>query len=396
MKILIINSVCNQGSTGIISYNLHKHAESLGIESLFCYGRGQKKYKKGTLRINSRIGFLFHVLFARITGLQGYFSIFETKKLCKIIGSYNPDVIYLGNLHGYYLCELQLLNYIKSKEIKTVYIMFDEYPYMGKCAYSGNCEKYKNECIGCPKVKEYPKSWFFDKSTKIFWDKYNVYEGFKNLVFLSVPYNIEKAKKSFLLGDKHLLPLGWGIDIRNTFVPKEVESLREKLNISKETKVILNVAPYSDERKGVKKFFVEIAKALLNENIIFINVGFNGNKNECPANFLGVEYIRDQKELAEYFSLADLTMITSMDDTYPTVALDSIACGTPVCGFNKSGIPYVAPAPICTCKDNIEDLITYITEHTQKTRYMISLCRAYAEENYDEILVNDKILNIHH
>lgn len=394
MKILIINTDCRTISAGLICYNLHNYFIKLGHESIICYGIGENGIGNNTVKVISKIGYLFHVLLARITGLQGYFSIISTMKICNIIKKFKPDRIYLGNLHGYYLSEFRLLNFIKSKNINTVYIMFDEYPYLGKCAYSGDCQKYKKECNNCPNVSKYPKSWFFDMSNKIFWDKYKAYQGFNSLVFVSVPYNILKASDSFLLKNKKLLSVKWGIDIKNTFKPKYASKLRTKLNISQNVKIVLNVAPFNDERKGVKKYFLEIAKKLKNEEIIFINVGFNGNIGLCPSNFIGISFIKDQDELSDYFSLADLLVITSRNDTYPTVALNSIACGTPVCGFNVSGIPFIAPEPICTCKEGIDDLTQFILDHPQKTDFIKSTCRNYAINNFDENIMNNMLFNL--
>ena len=48
---------------------------------------------------------------------------------------------------------------------------------------------------------------------------------------------------------------------------------------------------------------------------------------------------KDTDALAEYYSLADVFVIPSLAENYATVTLESMACGTPVVGFDAGGIP---------------------------------------------------------
>jgi glycosyltransferase involved in cell wall biosynthesis len=48
--------------------------------------------------------------------------------------------------------------------------------------------------------------------------------------------------------------------------------------------------------------------------------------------------ITDDNTLATMYSLADVFVITSREDNYPNTVLESLACATPVVGFDNSGI----------------------------------------------------------
>lgn len=45
------------------------------------------------------------------------------------------------------------------------------------------------------------------------------------------------------------------------------------------------------------------------------------------------------KKLCLIYSAADVFVIPSIEDNLPNTALESLACGTPVVGFNIGGIP---------------------------------------------------------
>ena len=52
--------------------------------------------------------------------------------------------------------------------------------------------------------------------------------------------------------------------------------------------------------------------------------------------------ITDQNELAEYYSLANVTVLTSKRETFSMVTAESLCCGTPVIGFKAGGPEYIA------------------------------------------------------
>ena len=48
--------------------------------------------------------------------------------------------------------------------------------------------------------------------------------------------------------------------------------------------------------------------------------------------------VEDQSELAAFYSLADVTLLTSEKETFSMVCAESLCCGTPVVGF-QAGAP---------------------------------------------------------
>ncbi|MEG1300029.1 MAG: glycosyltransferase [Erysipelotrichaceae bacterium] len=348
------------------------------------------------MKIDSDAEINFHALMTRITGLQGFFSNSATHKLIKLIQEFNTDVVILLNLHGYYLNEKKLFGFLKQKKIKTLYIMPDEYPYLGKCCYSNDCDKYKSECSNCEYVNDYPKSLFFDQSKKIFKIKEESYLDFHNLTFISPEYNILKAKESTLLKDKNLRKVDWGIDIENTYVLKDRFALKKKYGLPLDKKIVLLVGSFLSNRKAINRFYYECVLDEKLNNLFFINIGYDGDLDEIPKNFLTIGYVENQEKLAEYYNCADVYLLPSASDTMPLSCLISLSCGTPICCFKASGLPYIAD-DICgyyVNSDSMKNFIETLNEIPKKDEEIIKYCRKYAEARYDLNKFNNNILNI--
>ena len=397
MKILLLNSIAEKRSTGQIMYELYAYLKSRGHEVLFCYGRGKKPAEsEDIVRIDSGLEVRLHGAVSRVTGLQGYWSNLATSKLIRLTERFGPDAVILGNLHGYYLNAFKFLKYLKKNRLLTYYYMFDEHAFLGKCAFFNTCENYKTYCHDCPKKKAYPASLLFDTSEKIFKDKLAVYTGFEELSFIGVPYTVSRSKEAalFIKSGAKVYDFGWGIDTHAAFVPIDNDPLRKELNIPDGNTVILAVAPLSNKRKGIKQYYYPLASLLKDKPISFVHVGFDGTEADKPDNVITVPFVKDQKQLAAYFSLADMLVMTSTSEGYPTVCLDALSCGTPICGFDVSGTPFVAPAPYGRFVKpyDMDALAKLVTDVKLKDEKIINECRAYAEQNLDSGVIFDRVI----
>lgn len=110
MKYLMINVVCGIGSTGRICTDLAVELERQGNEVKIAYGRGEvpEKYKKYAVRIGTNKDVKMHALKARLFDECGFGSRKVTEDFILWVKRFDPDVIHLHNLHGYYINILKL------------------------------------------------------------------------------------------------------------------------------------------------------------------------------------------------------------------------------------------------------------------------------------------------
>ncbi len=395
MRIAIINVTYQYGSTGQLAFNLYKNAIKNGDDAILFYGRDNaQNLDPNIIKIENAVSVYCHAFMARVTGLEGYFSYFPTKYLIKKMREFCPELVVLFNLVGYYMNAPLLFEYLNRNRIKTIYCMIDEYAYCGKCAYPGDCEKYMGKCEKCPGKKLYPESWLFDIAYKKQRMKFSSYGRREHYIFTGPEYVCERAKKSMILRDAKTIILDECIDT-NVYKQYETAPLKKQLGIPEKNKIVLNVCPVSNPRKGAELYFQAI-KRLEGKGISFIHVGCDTQKTEYPDNLIQVGYIYDQVELAKYMSLADVFVCSSMNDTMPNTCLEALSCGTPVIGFDIAGIPYVADSICGTFVEagNIEKLAEAIDSAPHKENAMEEYCRNYALKRYSFEAFYRKILEI--
>ncbi len=397
LKVLIVNTVYKYTSTGQITYWFAQELRKRGHECLAAVGGG-RDVGEGCVVIENKYESYCHYLLSLWTGYEGRYSPIATHKLLKLIDEFQPDVVQLFNLHGYYLNIYQLFRFLKKRRIRTVYTMLDEYPYLGHCCYAYECDGFKKECRECRlDKKRYIKTFLFRRGHATHRLKKQAYEDFPKLCFAAPKWVCERAKTSSLLRDKKLYEVDEFIDVHATYCIRETGEVRKRLGISPEKIVLLNVAVYTDPRKGGALYLQAAKNLTAKDRYVFIHVGYNGSKEDLPENYIPIAYVADQNELADYFNLADRFICTSMADTMPNTCLEALACGTPVCGFDITGVPYVADYNCGTFIEagNVERLTAEIGKTEKKTADVQRYCREYALKRYSVETFCDKMLEIY-
>jgi len=337
LKVIQINCA-SFGSTGSLSRSIHKALLEAGHESKIFYGVGNSN-EELVEPISSMFSVRMHSVFSRYTGMQGYFSVFSTKKLIKKIKKFAPDIIHLHNVHGSYLNLPILFKFLKKYNKKTVITLHDCWLFTGKCPYftDANCQKWLENCGNCSQLQEYPKSKFIDRTRRNLNDKKKWFNGFENLKICTVSdWLRDTAKKSFL-SQYPIKSIYNGIDT-NIFYPRETENVKQKYFLE-EKFVVLGVASSWDKRKGLAEF-ITLAKEL--PNIAVVLVGLRKEQAaDLPENIIAIQRTENRDELAELYSAADVFINLSTEETFGLVVAEAMSCGTPAIVYNSTACPEI-------------------------------------------------------
>ena len=335
MKILLIDVVCKNGSTGKIVYDLYSSIKASGNEAAVCYGRGQDIKEDNIFKFGIDVETYVHAFLTRITGYTGCFSYFSTKRLIEYIDNYCPDVVHLHELHAYFLNIKMLLEYLKSKNIKVIHTLHCAFSYTGKCGHHLDCEKWKANCGGCPRIKEYVSSYLFDHTKHMIKQKRKAFAGFNNMTIVCPSEWLASYARQSLLGQYPVKVIHNGIDVE-VFSPKNRDAIRHEHNIKENEKVILAVAPNLMSKAKGGHWIIKLSEEFKEDNVRFIMVGVDSTTSNNPKIEM-VKRTANQKMLADYYSMADAFVICSEMENFPTTCLESQCCGTPVFGFDVGG-----------------------------------------------------------
>lgn len=381
MNIVEINT-CDYGSTGKIMLQLAVLSRRIG--NVIAFSRGWKHKKKCSSDcsyIGSYIQNGVHHVLSVITGNEGCFSVNGTNRFLSQLDAIKPDIIHLHNLHGWYINLPLLFNYIKKNNIKVVWTLHDCWAFTGHCPHFtiAKCDKWKTGCYKCPNCKEYPKS-LFDNSKKMYRLKKKWFTGIENLTIVTPSEWLAGLVKQSFLKDYPVKVIHNGIDL-NVFKPTESD-FRKKYNIAENKYILLGVAFGWGKRKGLD-VFIELQKRLDKEKYKIVLVGTDNNADkQLPKEIISIHRTQNQTELAEIYTVADLFVNPTREENYPTVNMESIACGTPVITFRTGGSPEILTEKtgmVVDC-DDIDGLQHGIEEICEQNLFSTADCIEQAKQ----------------
>lgn len=397
MLVMQINCVYKKGSTGKITYDIHSELLKQGIESVVCYGRGEKINEPHVYKTCGEVYSKINHLLSEFTGVMYGGCFFSTNKLIKIIKKEKPDVVHLQCINGYFVNIYRLVSWLKKHDIKTVLTLHAEFMYTANCGYALDCDKWQTGCGHCPRLKQETKSFFIDGTHKSWMKMKKAFDGFNdNLVVTSVsPWLMERAKLSPILNDKkHEVVLnGVNTDVFHFY---DTAELRSQMGLNG-VKVIFHATPsFDDNINNIKGgyYVLKLAEKMLDENVKFVVAGDHPDGLKVPPNVILLGKVSDQELLAKYYSMADVTLLTSKKETFSMVTAESLCCGTPVVGF-KAGAPeqitidkystFVNYADIDALQNVIENIVVFNAKEIEQD----------AHNKYDKNIMATKYVEIY-
>ena len=251
------------------------------------------------------------------------------------------DVIHLHWVNQGFL-SLKNLDRILTSGKPVVVTLHDQWYFTGICHYSGGCEKYQTQCEKCPMLKGRGK----DLARRVFDRKLAMYEG-RNITFVGCSrWMADLATKSRLTQGHTVTNIPNAIDT-SVFKPMDKQSARKRFNLPTDKKLLLFGAQrITDERKGFS-FLTEACEHISmhhptlpgNLGVVVLGGDAESVKEALPLPVYPVNYLSNEREIAQLYSAADLFVTPSLQDNLPNTIVEAMACGVPCVGFDVGGIP---------------------------------------------------------
>ena len=383
MKVLMINSVCGVRSTGRICTDLAQMLEAKGHTVKIAYGRMAvpENYQTYAHKIGGDLDVKLHGLKARLWDASGFGSKKATRRFIKWVEEFDPDIIHLHNIHGYYLNVELLFKYLRRCGKPILWSFYDCWSFTGHCAhfdYNG-CAKWQTGCQNCQFKKEYPKS-FLDRSKQNYEKKRRLFTGIPNLQLI-VPskWMASMVSQSYMKEYPcHILPNG--IDIEQ-FSP--VSGARDTY-VSEGQHLVLGVSSVWQKMKGLEHIN-KLAQSLPKDKYAILLVGGGEDKEPIDPSILRVHHTDSVKELCRIYTAADVFINPTLQETQGLTTVEAFACGTPAVVFNAGGAAECVDETcgIVVPKDDTKALLDGIIRVCEEKPFTREACRAKAEA-YDK------------
>ena len=378
MVVVQINLSCTWGSTGKICDSVSRLLSERGVENYTFYTFGHNpENKPNYIRYCNFAYTKLQALKSRIFGNYGFNSNLATRRLIKRLDQIKPDVVHVHNIHGHDCNFETLFEYLKKKNIRIFYTFHDCWVLTGYCYHfaMAKCDGWLNGCGDCPLRNR--SSWFFDKSAKNLARKKAALAGTDLTIVTPSKWMAGLVGESFLKNFP-IEVINNGIDL-TVFAPKK-SNFRETYKLG-DKKIVLGVAMLWSLAKGID-VFVRLAKSLP-EDYKIVLIGTNEDVDKMlPENIISIHRTQNQQELAEIYTAAHVFVNPTREDTYPTVNMEALACGTPVLTFRTGGSPEMLDetcGSVVDC-DDVDALEKEIIRICTEKPYTVEACLRKAKE----------------
>lgn len=224
---------------------------------------------------------------------------------------------------------------------RLVWTLHDMNAFTGGCHYDAGCGRHRNSCGACPQLGTTQER---DLSRHIWNRRHSAYSRLApSQLRLVAPsrWMAGEIQQSALLGRFPVAVIPNGVDL-DAFAPRNRAFARNALGLPQEAKVLLFAAHTIDERRKGFSVLIEALAGLREEkNLHLVAVGGYSVLPHLGIPYHPLGYISNERLLSVVYSAADLCLVPTLQDNLPNIIIESMACGTPVVGFNVGGMPDV-------------------------------------------------------
>ena len=258
------------------------------------------------------------------------------------------DVVHLHLIHNF--TNLSILSMpMLCRQKPVVWTIHDPWSMTGGCEHSFECDRWLTGCAPrCPHPRR--RSPFQHYMPYLHWKiKKKVYQQSGVTLVVASQWMQDRVERSPLLQHLPCYQIPFGIDLE-VFRPRSKIECRTKLGIALDHKVIAfrDVGlKYYDRYKGMS-WLMEALKIYAPQEPTTLLIFEDGKKFKVlsPKYTVLTPGWVDGEDIAVALSAADVFLMPSIQEAFGLMAVEAMACGTPVIVFEGTSLPDVIKAPL--------------------------------------------------
>ncbi|MCS4119388.1 glycosyltransferase involved in cell wall biosynthesis [Salinibacter ruber] len=246
----------------------------------------------------------------------------------------DADILNLHSIYGF----VDHGAFFRNVRSPVVWTLHDMNAFTGGCQYNIGCRRFEEACGKCPQLGSNED---IDLSRKVWKRKREAYSHVigENRLQVVCPseWMAQEAQASSLFTDVPVTVIPNGLDA-NSFYPRDTQGVGTALGVPSDHRIVLFLASDTRPRKGFD-LLDNALSGLGAEKTTLLSVGGDESELESDLPHVHAGYVESDLLLSVFYSLADVFVIPSRQDNLPNTVLESMACATPVVGFDVGGIP---------------------------------------------------------
>lgn len=345
MKILYVSShdVVGQQFNGYLLLNAMRN---MGIDARMYVHQTLVDRPDVVYHPNRRHGIVLNDILSRLEKRLSVRSILpiHSRDIVKHGFYKEADIVHLQLIHASQFFSLLSLPAM-GRQKNLVLTLHDPWMLTGHCIHPIECERWKSGCGACPDLKRpFPIK---NDTTALSWKLKQMIMSHTNVqLVVASKWMDNMVAASPILSHLPRSIIPFGLDTRE-FNPLDKRACKQALGIPEDCfAVAFRAAPYSPF-KGVEYIEEALLNLASNRPICLITFDSIGLIPNLAKKFKIVElgWVNESSRIAQALNAADVFLMPSIAEAFGMMAVESMACGTPVIVFEGTALPSVIQAP---------------------------------------------------
>lgn len=262
--------------------------------------------------------------------------------------TWRADLLHLQLLHARSFFSLRMLPLLARGRRPVLWTLHDPWITTGHCVHSLGCDRWRTGCGDCPDLT-LPLPIREDKTARNWRMKWKSLQRSAIHLIVASRWMEQRVAESPILQHLPRTLIPFGID-PTVFHVGDRAAARVKLGIPPDARVAAVRWTPHNVLKGTR--FAEEALLQLPDGVVTHVLCFESDGTDLETlrkrfETIPMRWLQGGPEVARAMRAADMFLMPSIGETFGMMAIEAMACGTPVVVFEGTALPDVVEAPRC-------------------------------------------------